>query len=109
MIHVVNKRTFKKMADGISVFYIGRPSALGNPFPAQEYGREKCIELYEGWINGMIEKTDMNVLIELDTLCRAAMSRDIYLVCWCAPLACHGDVIKKIITERCLEKEDHIG
>lgn len=109
MIHVVNKRTFKKQANEFSVFYIGRPSALGNPFSVQEYGRERCIQMYEGWIHGKIGQNDMNVLIELDKICRAAMSRDIYLVCWCAPLACHGDVIKKIVTEHCLEKEDHIG
>jgi len=27
-------------------------------------------------------------------------NEDVYLVCWCKPLACHGDVIKRMVEDK---------
>jgi hypothetical protein len=63
--------------------YIGRPSKWGNPFVVGKHGtREQVIERYERWLLG--NDALMAALPEL---------RGKVLGCWCAPRACHGDVL----------------
>lgn len=78
---VLNKRV---SADGV---YIGRPSKFGNPFVIGQHGsRAEVIARYEAW------------LMSQPALVEAAKRelRGKSLVCWCAPLACHGDVLLRI-------------
>jgi hypothetical protein len=66
--------------------YIGRPSKWGNPFVVGRDGdRETVIEKYRTWIMGQDE-----LLAELHEL------RGKRLGCWCAPQACHGDVLAEL-------------
>jgi hypothetical protein len=106
MIYVVNKRNFKR--EGGDVIYIGRPSILGNPFTftadgSSDMTRELSIQLYKGHFNRMLltnqefQRTIMEILDK-------ARAYDIYLVCWCAPLDCHGRIIKEFI-DAILEEE----
>ena len=89
-ITVANKKNY----NGPGV-YIGRPSPLGNPFPlTNEAHRKDVIDLYRDWLKEMYAQHG-HVYDELHRL--AAMEEDIILICWCAPKACHGDVIKKAI------------
>lgn len=63
--------------------YIGRPSKWGNPFVIGGDGtREQVIEKYRAWLLQQPEL--MAALPEL---------RGKVLGCWCAPRACHGDVL----------------
>lgn len=74
--------------------YIGRPSIWGNPFShlpnsAAQYrvwSREEAIAKYREW------------LISQPELVQRAKSelRGKILGCWCAPAACHGDVLSEI-------------
>lgn len=66
--------------------YIGRPSKWGNPFVLQKGGdRAAVLERYRYWI---IEQKDLiGSLSEL---------RGKDLVCFCHPLACHGDVLLEL-------------
>jgi hypothetical protein len=66
--------------------YIGRPSKWGNPFVVGRDGtREQVIERYEAW------------LLENEELMAAlAQLRGKVLGCWCAPRACHGDVLVRL-------------
>ena len=79
--------------------YIGRPSKFGNPFThivdrntlAQFVveTREEAVAAYEEWIRSKPE------LLE-------AAKKELkgkVLGCWCAPLACHGDILLKIANE----------
>lgn len=60
--------------------YIGRPSKWGNPFMVGRDGtRDEVIRKYKEWVKSQ----DMNF--------EELRGKD--LVCWCAPLACHGDVL----------------
>jgi hypothetical protein len=72
-----------------SFVYIGRPSPLGNPFPLHDpsdgQARQDVIERYEKWFLERISDTGFRDLVE--------EVRDRDLGCWCAPRACHGDVI----------------
>jgi len=78
--------------------YIGRPSVLGNPFAMRnESERNNVVEKYEEWLREKIKTRDKEILHELRRLRDIALNGDLKLGCWCAPRACHGDVIKKVI------------
>ena len=75
---------------GLGQVYIGRPSQWGNPFVIGPDGdREQVIALFEEWMR-----------VSSDAGARR-IRRDIHLLhgrvlgCFCAPLACHGDVLAK--------------
>jgi Domain of unknown function (DUF4326) len=92
MITVGNK---KHGARGI---YVGRPSPLGNPFPLdREEERASVIRDYEEWLAEQLLDTSSPANIEIHRLAVLARKQDICLVCWCAPKACHADIIKRTI------------
>ena len=89
MCNVLNARKFGKRSSATQL-YIGRPSKWGNPFVMGRDGsRTEVIAKYRAWI--VAQPTLMNALDEL-------RGRD--LVCWCAPLACHGDVLVELANRR---------
>lgn len=69
--------------------YVGRPTKWGNPYNFSHGNREQIITMYEDWI-----ATQRELLSALDEL------RGKDLVCWCAPLACHADVLMRLANER---------
>lgn len=86
-MQVVNKRTHVATARDL---YIGRPSNFGNPFVIGKDGsREVVIEKYRQYLWRLIQ-TNPLVVADLQSL-----GDYDYLVCFCAPLACHGDVLVK--------------
>jgi hypothetical protein len=63
--------------------YVGRPGKWGNPFVIGRDGtRDDVIAKYRAWI--MAQPLLLAALPEL---------RGKHLVCWCAPEACHADVL----------------
>ena len=69
--------------------YIGRGSKWGNPFKIGEDGdREEVIKKYEEYIRNKPE-----LLQNLQEL------RNKRLGCFCAPRACHGDILVKLVEE----------
>jgi hypothetical protein len=76
-------RVLKKHRDGISpgAVYIGRGSPWGNPFPIKsDWSRDRVCDAFED-----------HVLPDLDV----EPLRGKVLVCFCAPLRCHGHAIMK--------------
>lgn len=70
--------------------FIGRPTKWGNPFIIGKHGtREEVCALYAKWI------------VLQPALYQAAKSelRGKDLVCFCSPLACHGDILLEIANE----------
>ena len=66
--------------------YIGRPSKWGNPFVIGRDGtRDDVIARYEAWL---LEQPEL-----VDALPELAGKT---LGCWCAPRACHGDVLARL-------------
>jgi hypothetical protein len=93
VVTVVNRRT-----NTLPAIYIGRGSIFGNPFPVT-LGRERCIKMYkEDRFDRMMSKDCPFRDAVLDLVRRARLG-DIRLECYCAPLECHGDIIKKYIDE----------
>ncbi|HXB64873.1 MAG TPA: DUF4326 domain-containing protein [Solirubrobacteraceae bacterium] len=85
--------------------YIGRnpkwmaPSKWGNPFVAGEHGaRGECIALYENWL-----RQNDALLAALDE------PRRFVLGCWCAPRACHGDLLLRLANATRPERENWIA
>src|SRR6185437_6301103 len=65
--------------------YIGRPSKWGNPFVIGRDGtREQVVAKYERWLLDSELREDVAEL------------RGKVLGCWCAPKACHGDVLTRL-------------
>ena len=73
--------------------YIGRRSKWGNPFSiGKDGGRQEVIGKYEAWV-----RQQPQLLASLAEL------RGKVLGCWCAPQACHGEVLVKLVEELCGE------
>lgn len=76
-------------ADVPGSVYVGRPSKWGNPFLiARDGSREEVIEMYRLWL-----AQRPHLVAELRALQPSA------LVCWCAPLPCHADVLVRALEE----------
>lgn len=70
--------------------YIGRPSKWGNPFIIGKDGnREEVCVKYEKWLEENKE------LVEAAK--EELKGKD--LVCFCAPLSCHGYILLKVANE----------
>ena len=66
--------------------YIGRPSKWDNPFVIGKHGtRDEVIQRYREWLMSQPE-----LLAEVKTL------KGKVLGCYCAPAACHGDVLSEL-------------
>lgn len=103
MITIINKRNSKNTEDEV---YIGRPSIAGNPFQiTKEHSRDDVIKQYREWlpINFRTSKKLQEFIIACQQ--RHLSGEHIKLVCYCAPLPCHGDVIKEFIEAGLFLKE----
>ena len=87
MAKVWNKRDPNCPTDAM---YVGRPSKWGNPFVIGRDGtREEVLVKYRKHVDDLRHTSDLFIadLVEL---------RGKDLICWCAPLACHADVLLEI-------------
>ena len=84
---VLNKRVHGVPADAV---YVGRPTKWGNPFMLNADGsnRDEVVEQYAKWL---FNQPDL--MAELPKL------RGRHLVCWCAPLRCHADVLLELAND----------
>lgn len=70
--------------------YVGRPTLFGNPFViGKDGGRDEVVAKYEAWL---LSKPSL-----VASARRALKGKD--LVCWCAPHACHADVLMRVANE----------
>lgn len=96
MIQVLNKADQKESTwDDV---YVGRNSPLGNPFKVKHSDeRAECIERYKDWLCLKIFKKDPEIRQQLNTIVKKHLEGNVNLMCWCKPMACHADFIKKIV------------
>lgn len=99
MLHLVKRFRYTPKPGGI-IMPIHRPFPLGNPFKHKVDGtRHEVIQLYREWLPLHCEEP--NIKKWLDRIIKGVQNKeDIYLVCYCAPLACHGQVIIDWVNER---------
>jgi len=80
---ILNKRT-DRIPPG--AYYCGRPGPLGNPFVIGRDGtRDDVVDKFDAWA-----PTQPKLMAIIATL----EGRD--LVCWCAPLRCHCEPIRRL-------------
>lgn len=71
----------------------GDKSPLGNPFRV-DGSRHDAIENYRHWLWNMIKRRNPEVRLALLQIYKHAHEHgSVRLGCWCAPKACHADVI----------------
>lgn len=82
--------------------YIGRPGVLGNPFVLKsEAQRAEVVAMYRAYFEKRLkDPLFQNVLYDLEVRARKG---DLVLGCFCAPRACHGDVIKEYLERKIAE------
>ena len=79
--------------------YVGRPSKWGNKFIIGKDGtRAEVISKYANWI-----RTQEHLMNALDEL----KGKD--LLCWCAPQACHADLLLAMANAETIEYVKHPG
>lgn len=79
--------------------YIGRPSKWGNPFVIGKHGtRSEVVEKYEEWLLGIIDSPNGEKRPSLSDAKRELKGK--VLACWCAPYACHGDVLDRLVNDK---------
>jgi hypothetical protein len=82
---VLNARSCGRSAPG--AVYVGRPGPWGNPFIIGRDGtREEVIARYVDWLH---DNPDVVARVR-----RELAGKD--LICWCAPHACHGHVLRDL-------------
>ncbi len=99
-VTVHNKKTLS--VAGASGTYVGRPHPLGNPFRIGEDGtRDEVIRYYSEWLDNELNRNSMGlVACTFRALKVQHMNTGhLDLICWCAPEACHADVIKEKILD----------
>lgn len=104
---VVNKKTFR----GVAIL-IGRPSVFGNPFSHLSHSRAEvvvpdryaAIMRYASWVvTGKDPELKRPPTSIHAAIRRGALDKPLPLMCFCAPLACHGDVLDEIRSPEKLE------
>jgi len=94
-IHVRNKRNY----DGEGV-YVGRPTALGNPFRIGRDGsRAEVVEKYREWLCEGLRGDNPCTAMFADLFDQVSETGELTLICWCAPEECHADVIREFLME----------
>lgn len=83
---VANKKTTQPREGDV---YVGRPSKWGNPFQINSnLNRAEAVTRYRLWL------ADRPHLVR-----RLAELEPKRLICWCAPLPCHADVLADALEE----------
>lgn len=108
MPKVWNKRD-KDIPEG--AVYVGRPTKWGNPFIIGEYGnREQVVKIFRLVAEHvMVPFTEQGSTLSIDfgsdqlNQWKLTFDRDDILelrgkdlVCWCAPEACHADILMEL-------------
>ena len=79
--------------------YVGRPGPLGNPFELGRDGsRAEVIARYRLWLWARMQDPGSIQSRELERLLARAQAGQLELLCWCAPLPCHAEVIRSALT-----------
>ena len=74
---------------------IDRTGLLGNPFRIGRDGtREEVLEKYRAWLR---QQWRQGGAVKEKLLALAHSQQELTLLCWCAPLPCHGHIIAAAI------------
>ena len=106
----------KPIPEGYTPIYVGRKTTyrpefgadfniLGNPYTLRQGTRDEVIALYRQWLPLRLNADTPQARALQDLADRVRTGEKLLLICWCAPLACHADVIKAEV-ERLLNQPE---
>jgi hypothetical protein len=76
---------------------VARPTPLGNRFVVDRpYTRAESIARYRQWLPIELERNP-RARAQIDRIVAAARAGDVTLLCWCAPLPCHAEVVRELV------------
>lgn len=107
-INILNKHHGHE-PDGLYNINIMRGSPLGNPYRIGqivkvedgtiELTRSDVISEYDIWLEDKIRDNDPEVCTALNDIADKVIDgHEVNLICCCAPLSCHGNIIRLYIT-----------
>ncbi|MCC7542391.1 MAG: DUF4326 domain-containing protein [Deltaproteobacteria bacterium] len=101
---VVVSRRARPHPSGTRVVYIGRPSALGNPYriaPGYDVARDPddVLGRYARWLERQLDTDTAARRAILEIIAAVCIGETIALECWCAPARCHGDVVRSLVLD----------
>lgn len=112
-VNVVNIRHLEGGRLGKNQVYVGRHNAtygqrdsiLANPFKAdKDTSRDMAIAQYEEWLRGWLASFKSWQSLQVRNIRRMVANQgSVDLVCWCAPEACHADIVAKYVLDPGLE------
>ena len=98
-IQIVNLKWQETWPIDATAFRIDRTTILGNPYIIGQDGtRKEVIEKYRLLLPEQYRLLNV-VRDRIDEMIERAKTYPILLACWCAPLPCHGDVIKDFLND----------
>ena len=78
--------------------YVASPSALGNPFVVGRDGsRQEVISKYRRWLWERLQEPGSPQERELRRLLERARGGELALLCWCHPLPCQAEVVRRAV------------
>lgn len=96
-------------------FYIARPSVLGNPFTHNGVRtslaklsfktREEAIDAYKMYFDKMYGNDEEFTKAFDEIYQHYKNGEDIFLQCFCKPLACHGDYIAEQLQRKLIKEK----
>jgi hypothetical protein len=106
----------KPIPEGYTPIYVGRKttyrpefgadfSILGNPSTLQQGTRDEALALNRQWLPRRLNADTPQARAIEALAARVRLGERLALMCWCAPLACHADVIKAEV-ERLLNQPE---
>ena len=97
MIEIVNMHERKYVHDPLNGYFrVDRWSPLGNPYIMySEEDRDRVCDAYEGIFQEMLKNIPRAMRYLNTILDYYRLHGKVYLVCWCSPLRCHAETIKK--------------
>ena len=99
--------TVGNLKSGDEGIFIGRPSALGNPFSIGSHKtREEVIARHAEWIHQRVAQDDAVICNALNEIYFDAAHKPTKLICFCKPKACHGDVIAKLVNDHLAARQN---
>ena len=115
MITICNK--YKPIKTGAVDVNIMRPHVLSNQWSHLDHTgakyktktREQAVYRYSMWLaKELYEYKTQAVRDAMNELYELALTNDVNLICCCAPLACHGEIIKGMLMLKMKERGDVI-
>lgn len=78
---------------------------LGNPYKIGIDGdRAQVIQKFRDHLDEVLKDPEHPVTRRISELALITRNGDLFLICFCAPKSCHGDVIKEVIERmNCLQ------